>query len=295
MSSPQQSLFDWVGSPVDGPIPLVMIVDGWIEASEAMARVHETIVHQGDLETVAEFDTDRLVDHRARRPVVNIVDGVASPLHWPKLEISVGTDRNDSPFLYLHGPEPDFNWRPFATAAATALQTVGVSMMYTVAAYPVPAPHTRPIRISSVSTCPDLLVGRDFTSGTLTVPVGVQMAVSEELLASGVHTHGLYAQVPYYISTAPWPQASIDLLNGLAEISGLEFDTSMLEAQIPESRAAVEAILEDSPSLAAMVADLEQRFDDLQAIEEAEVPSGDQIERELQQFLRGIDDDGGGE
>lgn len=285
-----EDLFRWVGDPVDGPMPFVMLTEGWIEASEAMTRVHETIVHQGKLETIVEFDTDQLIDQRARRPIVNLVDGVLGPLQWPKLEIAVGSDANDRPFLYMHGPEPDFNWRPFSSATATVLQSIGVSTMYIVGAYPVAAPHTRPIRISNASTCADMLIGRNHTNGSLSVPVGVQMAVTEELLAGGVHTLGLYAQVPYYISTSPWPQASIDLLHHLRDVAKLEFDTAMLEAQLPEARAAVDGMLEDAPSLAGMVAELEQRYDDLIAIEETELPSGDELEEELQEFLRGIDE-----
>ena len=122
------------------------------------------------------------------------------------------------------------------------------------------------------------------------MPVGVQMAVTEELLAGGVHTLGLYAQVPYYISTSPWPSASIDLLTNLRDVAKLEFDTSMLEAQVPEAVQAIDAMLDDTPSLASIVGELEQRYDDLRTIEEADLPSGDELEEELQQYLRDIDE-----
>ncbi|MEM7094700.1 MAG: PAC2 family protein [Actinomycetota bacterium] len=284
------SLFEWIGDPVSGPMPFIMLTDGWIEASEAMARVHETIHQQANLEALVEFDVDRLLDQRARRPVVELIDGVMQDLQWPELVISLGTDSKDRPFLYMHGPEPDFNWRPFATATATVLQSIGVSCLYTIGAYPVPAPHTRPVRISHAASCPDLLVGRNKTGGHLSIPVGVQMAVTQELRTSGVQTLGFYAQVPYYISTSAWPQASIGLLDGLCEAAGLCFDTAALESQVPEAAAAVDAMLADAPSLADLVAELEQRFDDLSRIEEADLPTGDELEEELQQFLRDIEE-----
>lgn len=283
-------LFEWIGEPVDGPMPFVMLTDGWIEASEAMARVHETITHQADLTPIIEFDVDRLLDQRARRPIMNVVDGVMQELQWPKLLISVGTDANDRPFLYMHGPEPDFNWRPFAAATALAIESIGATTMFTICAYPVPAPHTRDVRISSTSTCPDLIKTREHQTGTLTVPVGVQMAVSTELRENGVHSLGLFAQVPYYISTSPWPQASIGLLTNLEEVAGLRFDLTSLQAQVPEATAAVESMLEDAPGLRDIVAELEQRYDDIKRIEETELPTGDELEEELQQFLRDIDE-----
>lgn len=284
-------LFEWIGDPVDGPMPFVMMTEGWIEASEAMARVHETITHQANLVPLIEFDTDRLIDQRARRPLLPVIDGLMQPLEWPRLIISLGTDSRDQPFLYMHGPEPDFNWRPFATAVATAVQSIGVSSMFTIGAYPVPSPHTRPIRISFASNCKNLLAGKDHTTGSMSVPIGVQMAVSEELLGGGVHSLGLYAQIPYYISTNPWPQASIDLLSHLADVSSLTFDTAMLEAQVPEAAATIASMLEDAPALGNIVTDLEERFDEMLRIENVELPSGDELEEELQQFLRDQDTD----
>jgi len=281
-----EDLFEWVGDPVEGPLPLVVIVDGWIEASDVTAKVHETITQQGGLDPLVQFDTDHLLDQRARRPLLTSVEGLMQGLTWPELTISLGADADDKPFLYLHGPEPDFYWRRFVTAAATAAATIGITSMYTINAYPVPAPHTRPVRISTAATSSELLVGREVSAGSLQVPCGVQMALGEELHASGIEATGLFAQVPYYISTQPWPQASLDLLAHLQSTAGLRFDTKALECQIPDALAAVESMLEDAPALANLVAELEQRFDDLRRIEEAELPSGDELEEELQQFLR---------
>lgn len=285
-----EDLFEWVGDPVDGPLPLVVITEGWIEASESTAKVHETIMQQGGLEPLVQFDTDHLLDQRARRPLLTSVEGLMQGLTWPELTISLGADADDKPFLYLHGPEPDFYWRRFVSAAATAVQSIGVSQMFMVSAYPVPAPHTRPIRISTAATSTELLAGREVSAGSLKVPCGVQMALTEELHAAGVETMGLFAQVPYYISTQPWPQASLDLLAHLRDAADLRFDTKALECQVPDAMAAVESMLEDAPSLANLVAELEQRFDDLRRIEEAELPSGDELEQQLQQFLRDNDD-----
>ena len=282
----ENQLYQWVGDPVTGPMPLVVVTDGWIEASEAMTRVHDTIAHQADLTPLVEFDTDQLVDHRSRRPVIDLVDGLMTEFHWPKLQLSLGTDNDDNPFLYLHGPEPDVRWRPFTRAVATIAESIGVTTMFTLAAYPVPAPHTRPVRISSAGTSRDLLAGRKTTTGAMTVPGGIQMAIAFELRDRGVETLGLYAQVPYYITTTPWPQASIGLIEHLHDVAGLRFDASMLQAQVPEAIAAVDSSLAESPPLASLVTELEERYDELRRLEDGDLPSGDELEEELQQFLR---------
>lgn len=284
-------LYQMVGPSVEGPMPLLILTDGWLEASDTLARVRETIVHQADLVTIAEFNTDELLDQRARRPMLNVHDGVTQGITWPELELSVGTDANDRPFLLLHGPEPDYRWRPFGQAVANLTAGIGVTTTYPLGAYPAPMPHTRPARISSTASDASMLAGREHTTGQISVPVGVFAAIANELEPFGVPTHGLFAQVPYYLSSMAWPQASIAMLNTLSDVAGLTFDTGKLEAQVGEAIAAVESLFEDSPPLYGVVSKLESRHDELRKLEEGQLPSGDELEEQFQQYMRKIDGD----
>ena len=284
-------LYQQVGPSVEGPMPLIIMTDGWLEASDTLARARECIMLDSDLTTIAQFDTDQLLDQRARRPMLTVVDGVTQCVQWPELELALGTDQNDQPFLLLHGPEPDFAWRQFGKAVANIVGSIGVTTTYSMGAYPAPMPHTRPVRISSTASSAEMLIGREHTTGLIQVPVGVQVAVTEELERFGVPSHGLYAQVPYYLATQEWPQAALGMLETFRELTGLSFDTSGLQAQIGEAVVAVDGLLEESPSMNEVVARLEKRYDDLQRLEDEPLPSGDQLEEQLQQYLRKIDGD----
>lgn len=284
-------LYQQVGPSIEGPMPLIIMTDGWLEASDTLARARECIMLDSDLTTIAQFDTDQLLDQRARRPMLTVVDGVTQCVQWPELELAVGTDQNDQPFLLLHGPEPDFAWRQFGKAVANVVGSIGVTTTYSMGAYPAPMPHTRPVRISSTASSAEMLIGREHTTGLIQVPVGVQVAVTEELERFGVPSHGLYAQVPYYLATQEWPQAALGMLETFRELTGLSFDTSGLQAQIGEAVVAVDGLLEESPSMNEVVARLEKRYDDLQRLEDEPLPSGDQLEEQLQQYLRKIDGD----
>jgi len=284
-------LYQQVGPSVEGPMPLLILTDGWLEASDTLARIHEVIVHQSDLITIAQFDTDQLLDQRARRPILTVSDGVTQHVEWPELELAVGTDQQDKPYLLLHGPEPDFAWRQFGKAVANIVGAIGVTTTFSMGAYPAPMPHTRPVRISSTASDASMLVGREHTTGLLHVPVGVQVAITEELERFGVPSHGLYAQVPYYLASQEWPQAAIGMTRTFGELSGLRFDLASLESQVPDAVAAVDTMLEESPSLNDVVTRLEQRYDELKKLEDQPLPSGDELEQELQQYLRKIDGD----
>lgn len=284
-----EDLYELVGPSVEGPMPLIILTDGWLEASETLARVHDAVVKQADLVTVARFNTDELLDQRARRPMLTVDDGVTQGVTWPELELAVGTDANGQPFLFLHGPEPDFRWRPFGQAVANLGAAIGVTTTHPLGAYPAPMPHTRPARISSTASDASLLVGREHTTGQINVPVGVFAAVTSELEAFGVPTHALWAQVPYYLASMSWPQASIAMIKTLSDVAGITFDTSHLESQVGDAVAAAEALFEDSPSLHEVLSRLENRHDELRKLEQGELPSGDELEEEFQQYLRKID------
>jgi len=283
-------LYQQVGPSIEGPMPLLILTDGWLEACNTLTRVRDAISHQSNLTTVARFDTDQLLDQRARRPTLTVVDGVTQGVEWPELELAVGTDQDDRPFLLLHGPEPDFAWRPFGKAVANIAGSIGVSTTFTMGAYPAPTPHTRPMRISSTASDKAMLAGRRHTTGLITVPAGVQVAITEELERFGVPTHGLYAQVPYYLASQDWPRAAIAMLESFAELAELRFVTDRLECGIADADAAVETLFAESPALAEVVARLEQRYDELLKLDEDDLPTGDQLEEELQQFLRDQND-----
>jgi len=248
-------------------------------------------VQQGDLTTVAQFDTDQLLDQRARRPILTVVDGVTQSVEWPELELAIGSDQNDQPFLLLHGPEPDFAWRQFGKAVANIVSAIGVTTTFSMGAYPAPMPHTRPVRISSTASEAEMLVGREHTTGLINVPVGVQVSITEELERFGVPSHGLYAQVPYYLAAHDWPQAAIAMLSNFEELASLSFDDAAMAAQVPEAEAAVGTMLDESPGLHEVVTRLEQRYDELKKLDDEILPSGDELEEELQQYLRKIDGD----
>lgn len=284
-------LYTQIGPSIEGPMPLLVVTHGWLEASDTLARVSDAIVHQADLTTIAEFDTDQLLDQRARRPMITVVDGVTQSVEWPEIQLAVGTDANDKPFLLLHGPEPDFAWKQFGKAVANIVSAIGVTTTFSMGAYPAPMPHTRPIRISSTASEEEMLINREHTRGLIQVPVGVQVAITEELERFGVPSHGLYAQVPYYLASHDWPQAAVSMLEVFGELSGLQFDASQLEAQVDEAVAAVDSMFEDSPGLGEVVTRLEQRYDELRKLEQETLPTGDELEEELQQYLRKIDGD----
>ena len=97
----------------DGKLPvlqqpvLVAMLTGWIDASAAAAAAMEALVTETNAVPLIEFDADTFVDYRARRPLMELRDGVITKLNWSAPRIMLGHDKNNEPVLLLTGPEPD--------------------------------------------------------------------------------------------------------------------------------------------------------------------------------------------
>jgi predicted ATP-grasp superfamily ATP-dependent carboligase len=271
---------------------LVVALEGWVDAGMGASAAIAELLGAAPTTTVATFDTEELIDQRARRPIARLEDGVTTELTWPTLRIVAGQDRVGADILYLTGPEPDFRWPSFIDAVVELTLNLGVRTVVGLGAFPAPTPHTRPVRLAS--TVPPQstdLAGRVGTvHGTLEVPAGVQAALEISLGLAGVPVIGLWARVPHYVSAMPYPEASAALIEGLCAVTGAVLDTSSLRGAGDASRRQVDELIGANPEHLEMVRRLEAALDseEITPLElDGEVPSGDEIAAELEQFLRG--------
>jgi predicted ATP-grasp superfamily ATP-dependent carboligase len=267
---------------------LVVCLEGWIDAGQAAATAMNTLRRIMPHELLATFDSDELIDHRARRPMLRIVNGVDTDLRWPELRLEVATNRTGRSVLLLSGPEPDMRWHRFVDEVVNLAGRLGVEMVVGLGAFPAPVPHTRPVRLAGTSTDAELVSRVGFVPATLDVPAGAQGALEFAFGEAGIPALGLWARVPHYASAMPYPAAVVALLRELAKIGELEIDTSGLEAAAQANLAQIDQLISRSDEHSAMVRQLEAQHDREQAPSDfGELPSGDELAAELERFLRG--------
>ncbi len=274
----------------DAPALLVHF-EGWIDAGQSAALAVTSILDQIEPQILARFETEWLLDHRARRPTMHVVDGVNVGLEWPIIELVAGHDADDNEVLVLHGAEPDHNWRSFVDAVLELAERFNVRRMVGLGAYPAAVPHTRPSRLSVTAARPDLTdIG--FANATLDVPAGVESALERAFEARGVDALGLWAQVPHYVSGARYAGAAQALLEGMGQAAGLRFDTTALTQESIATRNRLDALVRSEDSHGEMLAQLEQQHDELTQAGE-DLPTSDELAAEVERFLRSQDDDSG--
>jgi len=273
---------------LDAPV-LIMALEGWIDAGAGAARATAALTDALDSVLVASFDADELLDHRARRPVMELVDGINTGLIWPSIELHAATDDAGHDLLLLVGAEPDHTWRKFANAAVDLAMHFGTRLVLGLGAYPAPVPHTRPTSLASTATNRELADRVGPVGGSINVPAGVQAAIERRCAEMGVPAVGLWAQVPHYAAAMPYPAAAAALIDGLAEVGGLVLDSQVLHDEAIATRARLDDLVGDSDEHRELVHQLEIHVDTEGADDEApplELQTGDELAEELERFLR---------
>lgn len=288
-----RGLYRLVSRPALSSPVMVVAPEGWIDAGLGGAAALAALLASMTTELVASFDTDELIDLRARRPISRIVDGVYEDLNWPTIEVRSGQDSTGQDVLVLSGPEPDMRWKAFADAVADLAAEFGVRLLVGLGAFPAPVPHTRTAPLAATASNAELAHEVGIVPGVIDVSAGVLAALERRLNEVGVPTIGIWARVPHYVAGMPYPEASKLLLEGLAKVSGVTVDTTALNEAAEATRARLDELTANSPQHAALVSQLETQFDEDaqgQALANAagwgDLPSGDELAEEFERYLR---------
>ena len=270
---------------------LIVALEGWIDAGLGASSAMATLLEDSPTDLLATFDNEILVDQRARRPIARIVDGVTESLTWPEIELRVGTDRLGRDVLYLIGPEPDVYWSAFVDAVVELAERFEVRLVVGLGAFPAPSPHTRPVKLTATAPIESarLLEQVSHVTGELEVPAGVSAALELGFAASGIDMITLWARVPHYVAAMAFPQASIALIEGLGQIAELSLGIGELHEAAAISLRQIDELISSNPEHASMVRALESTMDATEGnpLGIEQIPSGDELAAELEQFLRG--------
>jgi hypothetical protein len=269
---------------------LIVALEGWVDPGYAAATALQALLDQFDTETFAVFDSDELIDQRARRPRVRVHDGVRGRIIWPSPRLRTGTDLSGSGVMFLTGPEPDYRWRPFAREVTDIAVELGARLVVGLGAFPAATPHTRPIRLSSTSSDPSLSHQIGYRPGSIEVPARMVDVIGTCCAEVGIPSIGLLARVPHYVGAMPFAAASVALLEGLIKIANLSIDTASLARTAEHGLKQVDELIAQSDEHVEMVRQLEDQYGDndgIPIVSNVEIPSGDEIAAELERYLRG--------
>jgi len=281
-----------------GPV-LIHSLEGFLDAGNAAALATQELLSQSSGRVIASFDIDAFYDYRARRPPMTFSESRYQDYEPPRLVVRLNHDSLGTPYLLLHGPEPDTHWEAFALAVRTVIEQFRVRLTVAMGAVPMAVPHTRPVMLTNHATVPDLLLHENIWRGQIRVPASAQALLELRLGGWGHPAMGFVAHIPHYVAQFDYPSAAATMLESVEIVTGLQWDLAGIEAAGEAKLVEIAAQIEDSAEVRDVVSGLEQQYDAfhrseedgdaLPLAEERDLPTGEELGAEFERFLAGLD------
>ena len=281
-----------------GPV-LIHSLDGFLDAGNAAGLATGHLLSQSRGRVVASFDIDAFYDYRARRPPMTFAEDHYVDYEPPRLVVRLNHDELGTPYLLLHGPEPDTHWEAFAVAVRSVIEHFRVRLTVSMGAVPMAVPHTRPVMLTNHATDANLLLTENVWKGRIRVPASAQAVLELRLGEWGHPAMGFVAHIPHYVAQFDYPSAAATMLESVEVVTGLQWPLDDLERAGEAKLREIAAQIEDSAEVREVVHDLEQQYDafaraesdgdTLPLAEEQELPTGEELGAEFERFLAGLD------
>ncbi|GAA0960666.1 proteasome assembly chaperone family protein [Frigoribacterium faeni] len=281
-------------SEVPDGLPLVAGLTGFADAGSAVSQLADYMLETLDHTLVASFDTDELLDYRARRPVFTFDHDHVSEVAVARLSLHLVHDDIGQPFLLLSGFEPDFQWNRFTAAVLQLVERYRVSTTTWVHSIPMPVPHTRPIGVTVSGNRADLIESLSVWKPVTQAPANALHLIEHRLGEEGHPTAGFVLLVPHYLADTEFPDAAVAALSSISAATGLIFPTDRLREEGREFLNKVEEQVHGNTELSRLVSTLEERHDTYMegnplpsplTDQDGRVPTADALAAELEKFL----------
>ena len=269
---------------------LIAAFTGWNDAAEAASVALGMLQRNWEARKFGAFDAEEFFDFQATRPQIKLTEGVTRRIEWPENTLSATAPSVDSAggrcALLLSGPEPNIRWRSFCAAVAELAKELGVELVVTMGALLADVPHSRPVAVSANSQDPALVENLGLSASRYEGPTGITGVLHRACAEGGLPSVSFWASVPHYLPAVPSAPATLALLNNLSNLLGMKVETNELERTADAYQEQVSAAVSQDSDLTSYVQMLEDRFDSQVGERPRNLPSGDDLARELEGFLR---------
>ena len=272
---------------------MVVAIHGYADAAGVSELVAQTVFDTLDHRLIVDFDTDLLIDHRSRRPLIDFEEDHVSGFTPHTLALSLVEDDAGRSFLLLSGPEPDWMWDRFISEVMEIAHKLEIASVASIMSVPMPVPHTRPLATTVSGNQAELIERYSAWRPTSRIP-GSVVLLMEYRMATQWPYATFCVLVPHYIGDSGFAGPALAAMEGITNATGLLFRTEQLREAERRFQQEVAVQLTEHEELSTLVKTLEARYDafidenDVRSPlvdEDGDVPSADDIAADLQRFL----------
>jgi len=228
--------------------------------------------------------------------MIHLMPDLQRELEWPSNAFFYKADPALSrDFVLLLGTEPQLKWRTFTEAVLQVAQRCGVTMVVGLGAFLGETPHSRSVPLTGFATDPGLAAELEklhIAPTRYEGPTGIVGTIHDGCRRQGLSAVSLWAAVPHYLGATQNPKGVAALLRSLSPLFDVDLDLGKLEKAVADFEREVGKAIASNPEIAAYVQELERRSDALSeedamaGAEGAELPGGEKLIEELEEFLK---------
>ena len=266
---------------------------GWNDAGDAASFAASHLARVWSAQKIASIDPEEFYDFQAVRPQVELVDGMTRKITWPANDFSAARLGAPHDVILLVGTEPNVRWKTFSKLVIEVARRHDVQLVITLGALLADVPHSRPTPVTGTAGDQDLIERLSLQRSRYEGPTGIVGVLHDGCAQAGIPSASLWAAVPHYLAVTPNPKAALALVDKAVELIGAPAEIDDLQRASDKYEERVTEMVAGDEDVQAYVRLLEARADD-RALEEPisaeQLPSGDALAAELEQFLRERDD-----
>jgi predicted ATP-grasp superfamily ATP-dependent carboligase len=262
---------------------LICAFRGWNDGGEAATTAATYLRDRWSAERVGDIDPEEFFDFQVSRPTVRLEGGVTRRIDWPHNEFFHAAGEGRDVVLFI-GIEPNVRWRTFSEAMVGVARGMRAETLVTLGAFLADVPHTLPTPVAGSAPDDAQAAELGITATGYEGPTGIVGVLQDAAIRSGLPAVSLWAAVPHYLPAGPNPKAALALVKKVVRLTGIPVETDTLARAAATWERQVDETIEESPELKAYVDRLEAGAEERQGT--IEIPSGDTLAAELEQFLR---------
>jgi proteasome assembly chaperone (PAC2) family protein len=274
--------------PLRNPVMLVAL-RGLFDIGGVATSALDWMLKERDFAVVADIDPDPFFDFTQERPEVFTDADGDRQIRWPENEFTViRYPEGARDMVVLNGVEPHVSWAVFTQSVVEVAKGLGCTLVISLGAAAEQVPHSRVPFVVGSTTNSDLASRLGLSRPQYQGPTGVAGVLLDALDQAKIPNISLRVGVPHYLMHAQHPKSAAALLQHLQHVLGIPTDHANLQQEISRWQELHDAAVEGDPQASAYVQMLEHRHDQLV---EKNMPTGDDLAAELEEFLRNQSDD----
>jgi proteasome assembly chaperone (PAC2) family protein len=274
--------------PLRNPVMLVAL-RGLFDIGGVATSALDWMLKERDFAVVADIDPDPFFDFTQERPEVFTDADGDRQIRWPENEFTViRYPEGARDMVVLNGVEPHVSWAVFTQSVVEVAKGLGCTLVISLGAAAEQVPHSRVPFVVGSTTNSDLASRLGLSRPQYQGPTGVAGVLLDALDQAKIPNISLRVGVPHYLMHAQHPKSAAALLQHLQHVLGIPTDHANLQQEISRWQELHDAAVEGDPQASAYVQMLEHRHDQLV---EQNMPTGDDLAAELEEFLRNQSDD----